>query len=206
MTIGGVLPVAFFEQPVLELTRQLLGKILIRETNGDFLAGMIVETEAYVGEEDQACHARSGRTERTKVMYGPPGHAYVYFTYGMHWLLNCVAGGLDSPAAVLIRALVPLAGEEKIRINRNNRPEVELCNGPAKICQAFEIDGKLNGVSLYEPDSSLRFHIGRDIPEEKVTTSARIGINSVPEPWRSIPWRFEAKITREWINKNPGIN
>ena len=118
----------------------------MRLLNGERLSGIIIETEAYQGEEDLACHAHVGRTKRTEIMYGAPGHAYVYFTYGMHWCLNCVTNPSGYPAAVLIRAVFPQEGlMEDAKNGRKGRRFEELCNGPAKICQAMEIDGTFNG-------------------------------------------------------------
>src|SRR5512140_709330 len=122
---------------------------LVRFQEGFRLSGIIRETEAYIGENDLACNARAGRTRRTAVMYGPPGHAYVYFTYGNHWMLNVVAEPEDSPAAVLIRAILPEEGREIISSRRSGRDTL----GPGKLTQALGIDGQLNGISLYDPAS-----------------------------------------------------
>ena len=114
----------FFARPTLQVARALLGQRLVHLHDGQRLAGLIIETEAYIGEEDLACHARVGRTSRTEVMYTSPGHAYVYFTYGMHWLLNFVTEPEGFPAAVLVRALVPEAAVVRgPRIGINSTPE-----------------------------------------------------------------------------------
>jgi DNA-3-methyladenine glycosylase len=181
---------SFFERDTVTVARELLGKNLVREIDGVRISGCIIETEAYNGEEDLACHAHVGRTARNSVMYGPAGHAYVYFTYGMHWLLNCVTGLENFPAAVLLRTISPLEGMEIIEANRNGRPRNEWCNGPAKICQALNIDGKLNGANFCESLSSIRIEKGIQVPQELIQSTPRVGISSVPEPWRSIPWRF----------------
>src|SRR5262245_36385866 len=115
------LPRDFYRRSALNVARELLGARLVRLHDGIRLSGSITETEAYVGEEDLGCHAKAGRTARTAIMYGPPGHAYVYFTYGMHWLLNAVTGEVGSPAAVLIRAIVPDEGIE-LMSERRGRP------------------------------------------------------------------------------------
>src|SRR5512139_559864 len=112
MPPGYRLPRDFFARDTVLVARELLGKNLVRVQNGQRLGGAILETEAYNGEVDLGCHARAGRTPRTQVMYGPPGHAYVYFTYGMHWMLNFVTQEEGFPAAVLIRAILPLEGKE----------------------------------------------------------------------------------------------
>jgi DNA-3-methyladenine glycosylase len=187
---GTILKRDFFEQDTLLVADQLLGKILVREFQNIRLAGIITETEAYIGEEDLACHAHVGKTKRNSIMYGPAGNAYVYFTYGMHWCLNCVTGEKGFPAAVLIRSILPTEGLELIKSNRSFRPDAELCNGPAKICQAFAITGEMNGSNLCNPANPLMVIEGISIPKAKILRSPRVGIQNVPEPWRSKPWRF----------------
>jgi DNA-3-methyladenine glycosylase len=154
------------------------------------IAGIIQEAEAYRGEEDLACHARAGLTPRTRVMYGPPGRAYVYFTYGMHWLLNCVTGEEGFPAAVLIRAIWPVEGLEWIAPRRAGRPQGQWTDGPGKICQALNIDGTLNGADLCSAEAGLYLEAGEPVPDSAVAATPRIGLNTVPEPWKSLPWRF----------------
>jgi len=132
-----ILKGSFYEGKTTLAARGLLGKLLVHLWDGIRISGFITETEAYIGEEDLACHAHVGRTNRNSVMYGEAGHGYVYFTYGMHWCLNCVTGKEGFPAAVLIRAVQPVEGLDAIRSNRHNRPDNQLCNGPAKVCQAF---------------------------------------------------------------------
>jgi DNA-3-methyladenine glycosylase len=180
----------FYSRNTLAVARELLGKRLIRIDNGQRLAGIIVETEAYRGEEDLACHARVGRTARTQVMYGLPGYAYVYFTYGMHWLLNFVTEREGFPAAVLIRAIVPTEGEEIIAARRNGLPPQRWTDGPAKLCQALGIDGMHNESDLCSPVSEIFVEQGRQIQTEDVITGPRVGLNTVPEPWKSVQWRF----------------
>ncbi len=187
------LPRAFFARPTLTVARDLLGVRLVhREADGTRVAGIIVETEAYIGEEDQGCHARAGRTPRTAVMYGPPGHAYVYFTYGMHWLFNVVTEREGFPAAVLVRALVPTEGLERMAARRGKQPRKAWTDGPAKLCQALGIDGRYHGADLCAPQASLFLEFAHTFPDESVTTGPRVGLNTVPEPWKSIPWRFIA--------------
>jgi DNA-3-methyladenine glycosylase len=180
----------FFARNTVAVARQLLGKRLVRLEGGRRLTGIIVETEAYRGEEDLACHARAGRTPRTDVMYGLPGHAYVYFTYGMHWLLNFVTESEGFPAAVLIRAISPTEGLEVIAARRNGQPPKRWTDGPAKICQALGIDGEQNGIDVCAQESGILVEKCKTIPESSVTRSPRVGLNTVPEPWKSIPWRF----------------
>ncbi len=187
------LPVEFYDRNTLDVARSLLGMRLIRKFDSIRLVGIITETEAYRGEEDLACHARAGLTPRTQVMYGRAGHAYVYFTYGMHWLLNVVTEKEGFPAAVLIRAVRMIEGEAWVRERRKGVPPRNWTDGPAKLCRAFDIDGKLNGADLTVTDNGLWIAQGREIPEEFVEHTPRIGIQSVPEPWRSIPWRFRVR-------------
>lgn len=171
--------------------RALIGARLVRILDGERLSGWITETEAYLGEQDLACHARHGRTKRTAVMYGPPGHAYVYFTYGSHWMLNVVTEPVDSPAAVLIRALQPVEGEARMRERRGGRDTF----GPGKLCQALGIDGSLNGTDLTQRLGGLWIEPGVQVPARSVTIGPRVGLNTTPEPWFSMPWRF---LVRGW--------
>jgi DNA-3-methyladenine glycosylase len=181
----------FYNRPALVVARELLGCHLVRMQNGSRLAGLITETEAYQGEEDQGCHASAGKTPRTSVMYGPPGHAYVYFTYGMHWLLNVVTSPEEIPAAVLIRAIRPVEGIPLMAKNRpTNAQKKGWTDGPAKLTQALKVDGHFNQVDLCDKNSGLWIEQGRPIEDAHIQQTARVGLNSVPEPWRSIPWRF----------------
>jgi DNA-3-methyladenine glycosylase len=183
------LPPAFYARPTLTVARELLGMHLVRILDGVRLSGIITETEAYIGEEDLGCHARAGRTPRTAVMYGRAGIAYVYFTYGMHWLLNAVTEAEGIPAAVLIRAMEPAQGAHVILARRMGRDQ----NGPAKVTQALGVDGSLNQADLTTTASGLWIEAGHPVPESRVTIGARVGLYSVPEPWKSIPWRFRVK-------------
>ncbi len=180
------LPRSFYDRPPLTVARQLLGARLVRILDGQRLSGFITEAEAYIGEEDLACHAKAGRTPRTAIMYGPPGFAYVYFTYGMHWMLNAVAGPEGFPSAVLIRAFEPDEGGEIVAARRNGGDT----GGPAKLTQALGIDRALNGADLTDPASGLWIEAGRRIPAAQVETGPRVGLYTVPEPWKSKPWRF----------------
>jgi DNA-3-methyladenine glycosylase len=183
------LPHEFFARSTLTVARALLGMRLVRSLDGQRLSGIIIEAEAYIGETDLGCHAKAGRTRRNAVMYGPPGHAYVYFTYGMHWMLNAVTEQDGFPAAVLLRAIQPQEGEETISLRRQGRDTF----GPAKLTQALAIDGALNGVDLCDPHSGLWIEAGQPLPESAILAGPRIGLNTVPEPWKSIPWRFRVK-------------
>jgi DNA-3-methyladenine glycosylase len=184
------LPRQFFDRPTLQVARELLGMRLVRLEDGQRRSGRIIETEAYRGEEDQGCHAYHGKTPRTQVMYGPPGHAYVYFTYGMHWMLNFVVEAEGFPAAILIRAIHPMEGIDIIGARRSGQPPQHWTDGPAKICQALNIDRKLNGSDLCAPVSELFVEFDEPIPDASATIGPRVGLYSVPEPWKSIPWRY----------------
>jgi DNA-3-methyladenine glycosylase len=182
---------AFYDRPAMEVARDLLGCRLVRMQRGQRLAGLIMETEAYQGEDDLGCHASIGKTPRTEVMYGPPGHAYVYFTYGMHWLLNTVTDSEGTPAAVLIRAIRPVDGQLQMTENRPyNAMKTGWTNGPAKLTQALKIDGALNKADLCSLENNLWIETGETIKDDWVEQTARVGLNTVPEPWRSIAWRF----------------
>ena len=181
----------FFNRSTLTVARELLGQRLVRIDDGGVrLSGLIVETEAYVGTDDLGCHARAGRTPRNESMWGPPGHAYVYFTYGMHWMLNFVTEREGYPAAILIRSLIPLEGLETIRQRRIGQPENALTNGPAKLCQALAIDHSLDGCDLCQSNSSLFVEAMPHIDDAWVITGPRVGLKTTPEPWKSIPWRY----------------
>ncbi len=186
-----VLDSNFYRRSALAVARDLLGCRLVRRQNGTRLVGMITETEAYQGEEDLGCHAKAGQTPRTKVMYGPPGRAYVYFTYGIHWLLNAVTSPEGTPAAVLIRSIKPVEG---LALMAENRPHLAYkkgwMDGPAKLTQALAVDGAFNTCDLCDPSGDLWIEVGQPVPEGEVARAPRVGLNSVPEPWKSIPWRF----------------
>jgi DNA-3-methyladenine glycosylase len=184
-----ILSQTFYARPTLTVAREVIGARLVRILNGIRLSGIIIETEAYVGEEDLGCHARSGKTKRNAVMYGLPGHAYVYFTYGMHWMLNAVTEQEGFPAAVLIRAIEVVEGADIVSARRQGRDT----SGPAKLTQALGIDAALNGISLCEPDSGLWIEVGNPVADSDISTGPRVGLDTVPEPWKSVPWRFQLR-------------
>ncbi len=183
------LPRSFYARPTLTVARELLGAIVARRLpGGEVLRGRIVETEAYVGEEDKACHARAGRTPRTEVLYGPPGIAYVYLTYGMHHLLNAIAEREGFPAAVLIRAAEPLEGLQRMAKARGtDRPHL-LMSGPAKLCQSLGLDLRHNREDLQ--GDVVWIEPGDPVPDRLVATSPRIGCQTAKPPWDLIPWRM----------------
>jgi DNA-3-methyladenine glycosylase len=187
----------FFNRKTTTVARELLGCRLVHLENDKRLAGMITETEAYCGEQDLACHAKAGRTPRTEVMYGPPGIAYVYFTYGMHWLFNCVTRPEGDPEAVLVRGIEPTEGLDIMAARRGKQPQRDWANGPAKLTMALGINGRHNQLDLVAPDAAIFIEEGMDIPDEHVTIGPRIGLNTVPEPWKNKPWRFLARLPEE---------
>ncbi len=193
MKTGKILPASFYDRDVLEVARDLLGMRLVRWQDGVRISGIISEAEAYRGEEDLACHARVGRTKRTEIMFGPAGRAYIYFTYGMHWCLNCVTGAEGFPAAVLLRAIQPLEGLEIIAERRQGVERKLWCNGPAKITKSLGLTGAQNGVDLTSKEGGLWIEQGEGIPTEKIKAGPRVGMGSTPEPWFSMPWNFRIK-------------
>ncbi|HEV2672395.1 MAG TPA: DNA-3-methyladenine glycosylase [Gemmatimonadales bacterium] len=196
MTRSAAVAAKFYARPTEEVARGLLGRILVSDIGGRArqTAGRIVEVEAYVGPHDPACHAyKHRRTARTEPLYGPPGTAYVYFTYGMHWCLNAVTEPLDFPAAVLIRALEPIGGLETMRQRRGTEP---LCAGPARLCQAMGITGAVNGASLQR--APLRIVEGPTPTPRKseIVVGPRIGITQAAD-W---PLRFYLKDS-PWVSR-----
>lgn len=177
---------SFYEQSTIGVAKQLLGKFLVRRHSDGTTVGRIVETEAYIGPQDLACHASRGRTNRTEVMFGPAGHAYVYFIYGFHYMLNLVTESKDYPAAVLIRAVEPLQGIDLMQRRRNNGSLRNLASGPGKLCQAFAIDRSLNGADLC---GNVIFVEDRGEPVPKFWATPRIGVDYAGK-WKHKPYRF----------------
>ena len=168
----GPFPQGILRADTAAAARALLGAVLVRDLDGERLSGRIVEVEAYLGVIDAACHSFKGETARNAVMFGPPGRAYVYFIYGFHHCLNVVTRPEGMPEAVLIRALEPLEGLERMRENRKGRDN--LTSGPGVLCQALEIDRAFNGHDLRK--SPLKLVRGTPVPGEQVRTSPRIGV------------------------------
>ncbi|MCP4537330.1 MAG: DNA-3-methyladenine glycosylase [Chloroflexi bacterium] len=182
----------FFALDTLTVARELLGQRLVRILNNERLSGRIVEVEAYVGEDDQASHARPGRTKRNAPMYGPPGYAYVYLIYGMHHCFNVVTESEGFPAAVLIRALEPMEGIKKMQDLRGGRPDLPLTSGPARLCQALDIDRHFDGIDLCASDALLFLEADTLIPTDAIATDHRIGVRGDEEAV-TVPWRFYVK-------------
>jgi len=185
----------FFVRDTLTVARELLGQRLVRVLNGVRLSGRIVEVEAYIGEEDQASHARFGRTRRNMPMYGEPGHAYVYFIYGMHHCFNVVTERENYPAAVLIRALEPLEGIEAMRARRGGVPNLWLTSGPARLCQALGIDRLFDGADLCAPDALLFIEQEAGVHDDAAATGPRVGVRGDAAALTA-PWRFYIRGSR----------
>jgi len=179
---GDPLPHSFYERPARVVARALLGKLLVHGSR----SGRIVETEAYVGEHDLACHASRGRTPRTTILWGPPGRAYVYFVYGMHWCFNAVTGREGRPAAVLVRGLEPVDGfDGPVRLD-----------GPARLCRALNITGADNGADLVS--SGLRILDAPAVRRGDVERGPRIGVDYAGQ-WAGAPLRF-------WVRSSRGVS
>lgn len=185
----------FFARPSPVVARALVGRVLVRDHPVDGrLAGRIVEAEAYQ-EDDPASHSYRGPTPRNGVMFGEAGHAYVYFTYGMHFCMNVVTGRVGEGSAVLIRALAPLEGIEAMVARRGTSEPHLLCAGPARLCEALAIDRGLDGASLVDPHAPLWIERGRAVPEDRISVGPRIGIRRGVER----PWRF-------WVTGDPNVS
>ncbi|NGP52021.1 DNA-3-methyladenine glycosylase [Thioalkalivibrio sp. XN8] len=186
----------FYQRDATTLARALLGQVLVRVLDdGTRLAGRIIETEAYLGVEDKAAHSYGGRhTPRNAAMWGPAGHAYVYFIYGMHYCMNVVARRPGAPEAVLLRGLEPLEGLEFMRARRAGRiPAVrleprDLCSGPARLAQALAIDRALDHADLVTGEA-LFIERGRRVPPDRIVATPRIGVGYAEE-WAQQPLRF----------------
>ena len=180
-----MLPRDFYARPTLEVAADLIGKVLVHETARGITSGIIVETEAYIGEADPACHAAPGPTIRNAPLYGPPGFAYVYLNYGIHYLVNAVTEPEGSPAAVLIRALEPLEGQTVMRRRRRavtSVPASSLCRGPGNLSRALGISLNHNRADLTH--SALRIE-DRGLIKREVVWGPRVGISvGVEHPWR----------------------
>jgi DNA-3-methyladenine glycosylase len=192
------LPSSFYDRETEVVARELLGAILECETPAGLAGGRIVETEAYLGEHDPACHAAVGKTDRTRWLYGTPGTAYVYFIYGVHWCFNAVTRARGLPSAVLVRALEPVTGLELMRARRPRARTIEdIASGPGKLCSALGIDGTHNGHPLHRPP--LRIRAGDAIPDSAVVVGARIGITRAadwPLRWYVAGSRFVSRTPR----------
>lgn len=195
--LGQPLPREFYARDTQLVARELLGAVLECRSVEGVAAARIVETEAYLGEHDLACHAAAGRTARTEPLYGRPGIAYVYFIYGMYWCFNAVTRAEHEPSAVLVRAVEPLAGIDLMRARRPKvRRDIDLTNGPGKLCLALGIDGRHNSLRLDKPPLSIR--AGEPVADRDVTITPRIGIT------QSADWPLRWFVTDSpYVSKTP---
>lgn len=191
---------AFYNRDTLVVACDMLGCFLVREHNGEQMAARIVETEAYCGAEDSACHAHRRRSPRTEAMFGPAGHAYVYLVYGMHWLLNVVTEPEDSPCAVLIRAVEPTANEAAMRATRQAVGK-QLSNGPGKLTRALSIDKALYGHDMTQAGKLWISQATQNaaIGAEAIASGPRVGIDYAQPEHRDAPWRL-------WLEDNPWVS
>jgi len=197
MPASVVLPRSFYNRPTLEVTAEIIGKVLVHEVRGVRTAGAIVEAEAYIGEDDPACHAAPGPTARNRPLYGEPGHAYVYLNYGIHYLVNAVTEAKGSPAAILIRALEPLDGLEtmrrrRARVSGRAPSDEDLCKGPGNLTVAMGISLRQNEVDLTKKPLWIE---DRGLRVDDLDWSPRIGIRVGTEhAWRCT-WRAHASVS-----------
>ncbi len=183
-----ILPVSFYARPTLDVLEDLIGMVLVRASKEGVTSGIIVEAEAYCGEDDPASFAHRGRTKRSEILYGSPARAFVYLTYGLHYMLNVVTERENFPAAVLIRAVEPLEGISLMKARRKTDKIKNLCSGPAKLCQALSIDLALNGLLVSSPKSplSIREGLRKERKERELLWRPRIGIRQGRERlWRA---------------------
>ncbi len=185
---------SFFNRPTLEVLEDLIGMVLVRKSEGRSVSGVIVEAEAYRGEDDPASFAFRGRTKRSERLYGPPGRAFVYLTYGKHHMLNIVTEKEDFPAAVLIRAVEPREGMAVMVKRRKKDNLLHLCSGPANLCQAFDIDLSLNGAQLYSSKSLLLIEDGKK-SKCQLIWKPRIGIQEGKD-----------RLWRAYVKDNPFVS
>lgn len=192
--MGLILGKDFYDRETEIVARELLGTILVCRSTEGTASGMIVETEAYIGEHDPACHAAVGRTRRTEPLYGPPGISYVYFIYGVHWCFNAVTRGKGLASAVLVRGVEPVSGVALMRNRRGDKVKgFNLTNGPGKLCAALGIDGSLNGVPLQRGPLVIR--TGEAIGDDQVVTTPRIGIT------KAVDWPLRYAIRENsWVS------
>jgi DNA-3-methyladenine glycosylase len=189
-------PRGFFARPGVEVAPELLGLLVVRQLDDDVRAGIIVEVEAYGGPDDLASHARAGLTRRTAPMFGPPGHAYVYQVYGLHFCLNVVTETDGAAGAILVRALEPVAGIERMRARRGRPagPDVRLAAGPAGVCEVLEVDRSLDAIDLTAEGPLYVAHPGEDglarARARSVVAGTRVGVAYAGPDWAARPWRF----------------
>jgi DNA-3-methyladenine glycosylase len=194
---GRLLARAFFDRPALDVAPGLLGAVLEHTTAAGAVALRLTEVEAYEGADDPGSHAYRGRTERNAVMFGPPGHAYVYFTYGMHWCLNLVCGPAGRASAVLLRAGEVVAGHDLAASRRTTaRSARELARGPARLTVALGVTRAENGLDVVARGGALTVRRGDLVPADLVRAGPRVGLAGEAAGW---PWRF-------WADGEPSVS
>jgi DNA-3-methyladenine glycosylase len=198
------LPAAFYARDTEQVARDLLGCVLECHADDGVASGRIVETEAYLGEHDDACHAVVGRTARTEALYGRPGTAYVYFIYGMYWCFNAVTRAVGLPSAVLVRAVEPVEGIELMRRRRPRaRRDIDLTNGPGKLCLALGIAGSHDRLPLQRPPLLIRE--GQAVADREVVVTPRIGITRAadwPLRWLVADNAYVSKTPRHFLRRS----
>ena len=192
VTQSNPLPQSFYDRPTLKVAKDLLGKYLVRDSEAGRSAARIVDVEAYIGQEDKACHASKGRTKRTEVLFGQPGFTYVYLIYGMYDLLNFVTERLDFPAAILIR------GVEIVEQNTEALSQPVRIDGPGRVCRQLRIDRTLNAVNATTGDSIWVEDRGEQVVRRQIHASPRIGVDYAGE-WALKPWRFHLPATKHVV-------
>jgi DNA-3-methyladenine glycosylase len=195
MIAGTALLRDFFDRPAEEVAPALLGHVFAHRTAEGEVGVRLTEVEAYAGMVDPASHAYRGRTPRNAVMFGPPGYAYVYFTYGMHFCVNLVCCEEGNPSAVLLRAGAVVRGVELARARRPRSSVRDLARGPARLCRALEIDRRLGGADVCAPESPLRILAGDPVEPALIRSGPRTGVNG----GKDTPWRF-------WIDDEPSVS
>jgi DNA-3-methyladenine glycosylase len=181
------LPASFYRRDVLEVTRHLLGAYVVSGAGDGCVAVRLTEVEAYAGESDPSSHAYRGRTARNATMFGPPGHAYVYFTYGMHYCVNLVCGAEGLARAALLRAGEVVCGGDTAGERRRGIAERDWARGPARLTRALAVDRPYDGADVTDPASPLRVLPGSRVPDALVRTGPRVGVSG---PGATAPWRF----------------
>jgi DNA-3-methyladenine glycosylase len=192
---GALLPRDFFERPVEEVAPSLLGQVIAHRTPEGEVAARLTEVEAYAGPLDPASHAYRGRTQRNEVMFGPPGHVYVYFTYGMHFCMNLVCAPEGTSMAVLLRAGEIIEGEDLARARRPRSSVRDLARGPARLCQALGIARGQNGLDVCTPGGEMTVLEGKPVDPAVIRNGPRTGVSGAKE----VPWRF-------WIDGDPSVS
>lgn len=194
--MSGPLPADWYARPVLDVARDLLGCLVVHDSAEGRVAVRLSEVEAYAGQADPGSHAYRGPTRRTAVMFGPPGHAYVYFSYGMHWCMNLVCRPEGTASAVLLRAGEVVEGLDLARTRRAGARDRDLARGPARLTRALGISGGLDGSPVTAADGPLRVCAGTPVPTAAIRSGPRVGVAGAGS---TQPWRF-------WVDGDPSVS